>query len=123
MLQSGDYEQAQVEFVGLLADAYFVNECFWYLGQIAAQSGDRLQAIRYFGRVTSGAWLVAARLGMSQAYVELGDPDTALQVQRDFAHRYPKQMFATLQPQAPSFLSGSSLFLSSISFSPPFRST
>jgi Flp pilus assembly protein TadD len=100
LLQSGNAVAAQTELMRLVSDAYYVNECFWYLGQIAQQQGDQLQAIRYFGRVSSGPWLVSARLSISQAYMVLGDPDTALQVQRDFANRYPKQRFATLQPQA-----------------------
>jgi len=99
-LQSGDYASAQVSFMALLTDAYFVNECFWYLGQIAYQSGDYLQAIRYFDRVTAGGWVVPARLSTSQSYLALGQPDQALRVQEEFAAAYPKQVYATLQPRA-----------------------
>jgi tetratricopeptide (TPR) repeat protein len=99
-LQMGDLAGAQADFMRLLTNAYFVNECFWYLGQIALQQGDYLQGIRYFGRVNSGAWLVPARLSTSQAYLGLGDPDTALQTLRDFAAAYPKKAFDTLRPQA-----------------------
>jgi tetratricopeptide (TPR) repeat protein len=82
-----------------------VNECFWYLGQIAFQQDDYLQAIRYFERVSSGGWLVPAQLGITQAYLGLGDTDSALRVQREFAAKYPKQAFETLQPQAEILLS------------------
>jgi tetratricopeptide (TPR) repeat protein len=99
-LQTDDLVSAQADFMRLLTDAYFVNECFWYMGQIALRQGDYLQAIRYFGRVRSGPWLVAARLSTSQAYLGLGDPDSALAVQRDFAAAYPKRAFDTLLPQA-----------------------
>jgi tetratricopeptide (TPR) repeat protein len=99
-LQTGNLAGAQADFMRLLTDAYFVNECFWYLGQIALQQGDYLQGIRYFGRVTSGAWMVPARLSTSQAYLGLGDPDMALQTLRDFAVAYPKKTFDTLRPQA-----------------------
>ena len=99
-LQNGDMVSAQADFMRLLTDAYFVNECFWYMGQIALRQGDYLQAIRYFGRVNSGPWVVAARLSTSQAYLGLGDADSALQTLRDFAAAYPKRAFATLQPRA-----------------------
>jgi tetratricopeptide (TPR) repeat protein len=99
-LHVGDLAGAQADFMRLLTDAYFVNECFWYLGQIALQQGDYLQGIRYFGRVNSGGWLVPARLSTSQAYLGLGDPDMALQTLRDFAAAYPKKAFDTLRPQA-----------------------
>ena len=99
-LQTDDLVSAQADFMRLLSDAYFVNECFWYMGQIALRQGDYLQAIRYFGRVNSGPWLVAGRLSTSQAYLGLGDPDSALQTLRDFAAAYPKKAFDTLQPRA-----------------------
>lgn len=104
-LQVDDLERAQDDFVQLLANAYFVNECFWYLGQISFQQANYLQAIRYFERVSSGAWLVPARLGITQAYLGLGDADSALRVQREFAANYPKRAFETLQPQAEILLS------------------
>jgi len=100
LLQTDDLAGAQADFMRLLTNAYFVNECFWYMGQIALQEGDYLQAIRYLGRVTSGPWLVAARLSTSQAYLGLGDPDSALRTQQDFAADYPKKAFDTLVPQA-----------------------
>ncbi|TDJ42567.1 MAG: tetratricopeptide repeat protein [Gammaproteobacteria bacterium] len=99
-LQMGDLADAQADFMRLLTDAYFVNECFWYLGQIALQQGDYLQSTRYFRRVSSGVWLVPARLSTSQAYLGLGNPDMALQTLRDFAAAYPKKAFDTLRPQA-----------------------
>ncbi|MDP7041031.1 MAG: tetratricopeptide repeat protein, partial [Gammaproteobacteria bacterium] len=100
LMRIGDLPGARAEFFSLLADAYFVNECFWYLGQIAFNSGNYLQAIRYFDRVSTGEWLIPARLASSQAYVVLGDPDTALQVQREFAASYPKRAFDTFSAQA-----------------------
>jgi tetratricopeptide (TPR) repeat protein len=99
-LQTDDLAGAQADFMRLLSNAYFVNECFWYMGQIALQDGEYLQAIRYFSRVNSGPWLLAARLSASQAYLGLGDPDSALRTQRDFAAAYPKKAFDTLMPQA-----------------------
>ncbi|MDP7270180.1 MAG: tetratricopeptide repeat protein [Gammaproteobacteria bacterium] len=100
MMRTGDLPDARANFFSLLADAYFVNECFWYLGQIAYNSGNYLQAIRYFDRVSAGEWLIPARLASSQAYVVLGDPDTALSVQREFAASYPKNAFDTFSAQA-----------------------
>jgi tetratricopeptide (TPR) repeat protein len=99
-LQWRDFETAQSDFSQLLSEAYFVNESFWYLGQIAFLQENYLQAIRYFQRVNSGGWLAPARGAISQAYLLLGDGETALAVQREFASEYPKRAVATLQPQA-----------------------
>lgn len=99
-LQSGDTEGARTDLFALLADAYFVNECFWLLGQIAAYEGDYLQAIRYFDRVTAGELLISARLASSQTYVALGDLETALRLQREFAEAYPKNAFETFVMRA-----------------------
>jgi tetratricopeptide (TPR) repeat protein len=99
-LQWGDFETAQSDFSYLLSEAYFVNESFWYLGQIAFLQENYLQAIRYFQRVSSSSWFLAARVAISQAYLTLGDGETALAVQREFASDYPKQAVASLQPQA-----------------------
>jgi tetratricopeptide (TPR) repeat protein len=99
-LQLRDFETAQSDFSYLLSEAYFVNESFWSLGQIAFMQEDYLQAIRYFQRVSSGSWLGPARMAISQAYLALGDGETALAVQQDFASEYPKQAVATLRPQA-----------------------
>jgi tetratricopeptide (TPR) repeat protein len=99
-LQLRDFETAQSDFSYLLSEAYFVNESFWSLGQIAFLQENYLQAIRYFQRVNSGNWLAPARMAISQAYLALGDGKTALAVQRDFASEYPKQAVATLRPQA-----------------------
>ena len=99
-LQLSDFETAQSDFSYLLSEAYFVNESFWYLGQVAFMQENYLQAIRYFLRVNSSGWFLPARAAISQAYFELGDGDTALAVQREFANEYPKQAVASLQPQA-----------------------
>ncbi len=100
LLQADDTAAAEAEFTRLLSDAYYVDECFWYLGQIVFQQNNYLEAIRYFERVTAGSWLLPAQQGISQAYVALGDPEAALQVQQDFAAANPKRAFATLKLQA-----------------------
>jgi tetratricopeptide (TPR) repeat protein len=100
LMQSGDLDAAQVELITLLSDAWCVNECFWYLGEIAMQQGNYMNAVRYSSRVSSGPWLESARLNMTQAYLALGDADTALQVQSDFAASYPKYTFTTFRTRA-----------------------
>ncbi|MCP4089542.1 MAG: tetratricopeptide repeat protein [Gammaproteobacteria bacterium] len=99
-LQLSDFDTAQSDFSYLLSEAYFVNESFWHLGQLAFMQGNYLQAIRYFQRVNSGSWFFPARTAISQAYLELGDGETALAVQYEFANEYPRQAVASLQPQA-----------------------
>jgi len=100
LLNWGDLEAAQADFTQLLAEAYFVNEAFWYLGEIAYRQEKYLEAIRYLERITAGTWVVRSRTAISQAYLALGDGETALAVQRELAADYPKQYLATLQPQA-----------------------
>jgi len=100
LLQTDDVPGATAEFTRLLSEAYFVDECFWYLGQIALQANDFPQAIRYFERITSESWLLRAQQGISQAYLALGEPESALQTQQDFAAAYPKRAFDTLSMQA-----------------------
>jgi len=100
LLQTEDLAAAETEFSRLLGDAYYVDECFWYLGQIAFQQKNYLQAIRYFNRVNSRTWAIPAIRGISQAYVELGDPASALQAQQNFAEANPKRAFETLEAQA-----------------------
>jgi tetratricopeptide (TPR) repeat protein len=96
----GELDTAQADFSYLLSAAYFVNESFWYMGQIAYQQENYLQAIRYFKLVGSGAWLMHAKNAISQSYLALGDGEAALTVQREFAREYPKQAIAALRPQA-----------------------
>jgi tetratricopeptide (TPR) repeat protein len=100
LLQMEDLAAAEAEFSRLLGDAYYVDECFWYLGQIAFEQKNYLEAIRYFNRVNSRTWAIPAIRGISQAYVALGDPAKALQVQQNFAEANPKRAFETLQAQA-----------------------
>ncbi len=100
LMQAGEPQLARLEFTELLADAFFVNECFWYLGQFALQEGGYRQAIRYFSRINSGGWLVPSRVASSQAYLALGELEMALAVQREFAADYPKYAFETFVPRA-----------------------
>ena len=100
LLQAGEPQLARLEFTELLANAFFVNECFWHLGQFALQEGSYRQAIRYFSRINSGGWLVPSRVASSQAYLALGELEMALAVQREFAADYPKYAFETFVPRA-----------------------
>jgi Flp pilus assembly protein TadD len=90
-LQWGDYEAAAEDFSFLLAEAYYVSESFWYLGQIAYLQQDYLQAIRYFQRVGAGPRFPAAVNAVSRAYLALGDTDTALMVQQEYIARQPQR--------------------------------
>ncbi len=95
-----DLDAAREDFTLLLSEAYFVNESFWYLGEIAYRQERYLEAIRYFTRINKGSWLVRSRNAISQAFLALGDGDTALAVQRELAADFPKHSLQTLLPQA-----------------------
>lgn len=100
LLQADDIPGATAEFTRLLSEAYFVEECFWYLGQLALQANDFPQAIRYFERISSESWLLRAQQGISQAYLGLGKPELAIQTLQTFAAANPKRTFDTLPMQA-----------------------
>ncbi|MGI9290038.1 MAG: tetratricopeptide repeat protein [Gammaproteobacteria bacterium] len=87
-----DYPLAIQNFSELLLSGWYVDESFWYLGQVAYEQEDYLQAIRYFKRVGEGLWQSNAVNSISRAYLEMGDVNTALTVQRDFLDRYPEKI-------------------------------
>jgi tetratricopeptide (TPR) repeat protein len=91
-LEWGDYKIAAADFSFLLSEAYYVSESFWHLGQIAYAQQKFLQAIRYFKRVSDGPWKPASVNAISRAYLALGDANTALAVQRDYASHYPQRV-------------------------------
>ena len=93
-LQWGDDEAAVVDFSYLLAEAYYVGECFWHLGQLAYRQKEYLQAIRYFQRVGEGPWKTSAVNATSRAYLELGDANTALAVQREYLSQHPQRVIS-----------------------------
>ena len=96
-LQLQDYQAATEDFSYLLSEAYYVGESFWYLGQIAYEQEQYLQAIRFFKRVGEGSRQTAAVNAISRSYLALGDVNTALTVQREYLIRFPREVI----PQAP----------------------
>ncbi|MEE4184770.1 MAG: tetratricopeptide repeat protein [Gammaproteobacteria bacterium] len=98
--QAGETEAAEAIYLALLARGIYRNESLWNLGIIAFSRSDYEGAIGLFGQVSSGERLEAATVASSQAYLQLENPDAALQVLRDFAEFYPQRAAAMQQPQA-----------------------
>lgn len=98
--QAGETEAAEAIYLALLARGIYRNESLWNLGIIAFSRSDYEGAIGLFGQVNSGERLEAATVASSQAYLQLENPDAALQVLRDFAEFYPQRAAAMQEPQA-----------------------
>jgi Flp pilus assembly protein TadD len=98
--QAGETEAAEAIYLALLARGIYRNESLWNLGIIAFARSDYEGAIGLFGQVNSGERLEAATVASSQAYLQLENPDAALQVLRDFAEFYPQRAAAMQPPQA-----------------------
>lgn len=96
----GDYPSARGDYGQLLAEAWYVNESFWQLGQIEYRQANYLEAIRYFQRVTSGPWLQDAVSAVAQSYRELGEVDTALAVFRELGEQAPERGIFAAASQA-----------------------
>jgi tetratricopeptide (TPR) repeat protein len=90
---AGDLDRAENVFSQLLASSSHVYESYFYLGQIASLRQDYPEAIKFFSRISGGERLVPAQLGISQAYFQLGEPQTGLAHLETFVENYPHHAF------------------------------
>ncbi|MDH3510576.1 MAG: tetratricopeptide repeat protein [Gammaproteobacteria bacterium] len=98
-LISGDLDSAERDFSQLLANSSSVYESYFYLGQIASLRQNYSEAIKFFGRISGGERLVPAQIGISQAYFQLGEPQTALTQLETFIENYPHHAFDIVMTQ------------------------
>ena len=98
-LISGDLDTAERDFSQLLASSNHVYESYFYLGQIASLRQEYTEAIKLFSRIRGGDRLVSAQLGISQAYFQLGEPQTGLAHLEAFIDNYPHHAFDIVMNQ------------------------
>jgi Flp pilus assembly protein TadD len=89
-LTDGDLDAAEVHFNELKLGRRFRNEAFYYLGRIAENKQEFLQALRAYRRVTTGSSVVDAQERVSRILLlQLDDPDGALRHLEDFGEGNP----------------------------------
>ncbi len=80
-LQSGDIDEAERQFGRLVGmDHAEANNARLYLGQIAEDRKQWVEAVRRYGEVTAGAQYLPARMRMAKALVQQGEMAAARQV-------------------------------------------
>jgi len=92
-LIAGDLDSAERVFSQLLASSSHVYESYFYLGQIASLRQNYEEAIKVLGRISGGERLVPAQLAISQAWFQLGEPETGLTHLETFVENYPHHEF------------------------------
>jgi len=84
-------DTAKQQFGELRGDARYRAEAFYYLGRIAEQEKDFLQATRSYARVTDGLHAVEAQLRTARImFAEQNDREGAVRHLRDFGEANPR---------------------------------
>jgi tetratricopeptide (TPR) repeat protein len=90
-LTRDELDTAKRQFETLRTDPHYRNEAFYYLGRIAQQQGQFLQATRAYARVTDGTHAVEAQLRTARIlFTEMGDREGALRHLREFGDANPR---------------------------------
>ena len=89
-LAENDLETSRNFFNELRAEPRYRDEAFYYLGRIAENNENFLQAMRSYSRVTGGTNAVEAQLRAANLlFTRLGDSESALQHLKDFGVANP----------------------------------
>jgi tetratricopeptide (TPR) repeat protein len=90
-LTAQELDSAKERFETLRGDASYRDEAFYYLGRIAEQQEDYLQATRSYARVIEGTHAVEAQVRTSLIlYSEMADSEGALRHLREFGSANPR---------------------------------
>jgi tetratricopeptide (TPR) repeat protein len=90
-LTENDLDSATEHFETLRGNADYRNEAFYYLGRIAEQREDYLQATRSYSRVTDGTHAIEAQIRTSMIIFEqMDDAEGALRHLREFGNANPR---------------------------------
>ena len=90
-LTENDLEKAEEQFEILRGDPTYRDEAFYYLGRIAEQEEEYLQATRSYSRVTEGTHAVEAQVRTGMIFfAEMNDPDGALRHLEEFGNASPR---------------------------------
>jgi tetratricopeptide (TPR) repeat protein len=99
-LAAGDLDRADQRFDALDDSGADRFESFYYRAQIAAERGDSEAARRYFGRISSGPYLVPAQLATAESLVRAGEREEAVEHLTAFGFDHPAQAFDVLEYKA-----------------------
>ncbi|MDH5274881.1 MAG: tetratricopeptide repeat protein [Gammaproteobacteria bacterium] len=99
-LAAGDLDGADQRFDALDDSGSDRFESFYYRGQIAAERDDPETARRYFGRISSGPYLVPAQLAIAESLVRAGQSAEAVEHLTAFGFDAPAQAFDVLEYKA-----------------------
>ena len=102
-LVAGDLEAADRRFDSLDDTGPERFEAFYYRAQIAAQRGDSEAALRLYGRISSGPYLVPAQLAAAESLVRAGAEEEALGQLTRFGQDHPALAFEVLRYRAQLF--------------------
>ncbi len=90
-LTEGELDTARENFEMLRGDDSYRNEAFYYLGRIAEQEEEYLQATRSYARVTEGTHATEAQIRTGMIlYDQMGDAEGALRHLREFGNANPR---------------------------------
>ena len=90
-LAEDDLDAARENFEMLRSDPAYRHETYYYLGRIAEQESDFLQAQRSYSRVTDGPRAVEAQIRTGAIFYEqMGDPESALRHLSEFGNANPR---------------------------------
>jgi tetratricopeptide (TPR) repeat protein len=87
--QQNNVEMAWNDFQDLLNTGQHTEDAFYYLGRIADERGEFVQAVRLLMQVDKGPNVVAAQKRAGGLLVQLGRPEEALEHFTNFARRHP----------------------------------
>lgn len=90
-LQQGDYDVAWSDFSELLQSGEYTHEALFYLGTIAEEREDWMQAMRLYSQVGEDGPQLAAQQRVSVILTRLGQAEAALSRLERFARRHPRQ--------------------------------
>ena len=87
--QQNNIDMAWNDFQDLLNTGHHSEDAFFYLGRIADERGEAVQAMRLLMQVDKGPNVVAAQKRVGGLLVQLGRPEDAIEHFTKFARRQP----------------------------------
>ncbi len=99
-LAAGNLDAADQRFDALDDAGADRFESFYFRAQIASERGDPEDARRYFGRISSGPYLVPAQLAIAESLVRDGEAGQAVDHLTAFGFDHPAQAFEVLEYKA-----------------------
>lgn len=93
LLSVGDKDAAAAVLQALADSGQSVYECFYYLGQIAADTGDREKALRQYSRIGAGGYFLSAQFRIAELYAAQGELEAGIEHLQDFARTHPRYAY------------------------------